>query len=72
MKSCPYCSNRLIRCIQHWHSPERSHETRIYWFCRHCWQKVPESYLEWPHHALPDCDVTPQTLAQIKVVPVSR
>lgn len=28
---CPYCSDRLIRQIQHQH---------IYWFCRSCWQPI--------------------------------
>nr|WP_225938589.1 hypothetical protein [Kovacikia minuta] len=32
MKTCPCCSNTLLRHI-------RSHQ--IYWFCPHCWQEMP-------------------------------
>jgi hypothetical protein len=28
---CPYCSDRLIRQIQH---------QQVYWFCRSCWQQI--------------------------------
>ncbi|NJO41222.1 MAG: hypothetical protein HC769_16025 [Cyanobacteria bacterium CRU_2_1] len=34
---CPYCSNRVIRHIQH---------HQIYWFCRNCWQRFSDSDLE--------------------------
>jgi hypothetical protein len=33
MNTCPCCSHVLLRHI-------RSHE--VYWFCRNCWQEMPE------------------------------
>nr|WP_084226917.1 hypothetical protein [Nostoc sp. KVJ20] len=32
MTNCPCCSNQMLRHI-------RLQET--YWFCRHCWQEMP-------------------------------
>lgn len=32
MSTCPYCSYSLLRHIRH---------GKIYWFCSHCWQEVP-------------------------------
>lgn len=46
MTFCPYCSSRLIRFVKHRHEPERYHEAPVHWFCRHCWQEIPEVYLE--------------------------
>jgi len=31
MAHCPYCSGRVLRHVQ---------KAKVYWFCRHCWQKV--------------------------------
>ncbi|WP_377962625.1 hypothetical protein [Almyronema epifaneia] len=33
MTSCPYCSSNVLRHIRH---------NKVYWFCQHCWQEVPE------------------------------
>ncbi|HEY9625455.1 MAG TPA: hypothetical protein V6C78_34365 [Crinalium sp.] len=33
MSHCPCCKNQMLRHIQHHH---------IYWFCRHCWQEMPD------------------------------
>ncbi|HEY9664271.1 MAG TPA: hypothetical protein V6C65_37990 [Allocoleopsis sp.] len=29
---CPFCSDRLVRHIQH---------QQLYWFCRSCWERIP-------------------------------
>ncbi|MBL1175286.1 MAG: hypothetical protein FWK01_09190 [Pantanalinema sp. GBBB05] len=36
MANCPCCSNQMLRHI-------RANQT--YWFCRHCWQEMPNSLL---------------------------
>ena len=33
MSKCLCCSNELLRHIRH---------SRIYWFCSHCWQEMPD------------------------------
>lgn len=33
MNSCPCCSSQLLRHARH---------NRIYWFCSHCWQEMPD------------------------------
>lgn len=33
MSSCVCCSNNLLRHIR---------DGRVYWFCSHCWQEMPE------------------------------
>lgn len=33
MKVCPCCSGQMQRHIE---------KHQIYWFCRHCWQEMPE------------------------------
>ncbi|MEH1946052.1 MAG: hypothetical protein V7K77_03525 [Nostoc sp.] len=37
MTNCPCCSNQMLRHI-------RLQET--YWFCRHCWQEMPNLSLD--------------------------
>ncbi|MDJ0713428.1 MAG: hypothetical protein QNJ54_04310 [Prochloraceae cyanobacterium] len=32
MNNCPCCGTTLLRHIN---------RTRLYWFCRHCWQEMP-------------------------------
>ncbi len=32
MSICPYCSYSLLRHVR---------QGKIYWFCSHCWQEVP-------------------------------
>jgi primosomal protein N' len=32
MTTCPCCSDKMLRHIR---------GNQIYWFCRHCWQKMP-------------------------------
>ncbi len=32
MADCPFCSNTMVRHIQH---------KNLHWFCRHCWQNMP-------------------------------
>jgi hypothetical protein len=32
MSNCPCCSNQMQRHIR---------SRQIYWFCRHCWQEMP-------------------------------
>lgn len=32
MQLCPYCSNPMVRQVNH---------GRITWFCRHCWIDLP-------------------------------
>lgn len=32
MMNCPCCSHSMLRHIRH---------QRIYWFCRTCWQEMP-------------------------------
>ncbi|WP_156114104.1 hypothetical protein [Myxosarcina sp. GI1] len=32
-KICPCCSNSMLRCLE---------RDRSYWFCRHCWQEMPD------------------------------
>lgn len=34
---CPYCSDRLTRHIQ---------QQQVYWFCRSCWQRIPDLELD--------------------------
>lgn len=34
---CPYCSDRLVRHIQH---------QQLYWFCRSCWDRIPIASVE--------------------------
>ncbi|MBW4565129.1 MAG: hypothetical protein KME32_29340 [Mojavia pulchra JT2-VF2] len=34
MNYCPCCSDVLLQHIN---------GSKIYWFCRHCWQEMPES-----------------------------
>lgn len=31
--TCPCCSRTMIRHLNH---------QRMYWFCRHCWQEMPD------------------------------
>lgn len=33
MNICPCCSGNLLRHARH---------GNVYWFCRHCWQEMPE------------------------------
>ena len=33
MNSCPCCSSKLLRHARH---------NRVYWFCSHCWQEMPD------------------------------
>ncbi|MEG4121380.1 hypothetical protein QUA43_28405 [Microcoleus sp. N9_B4] len=33
MNSCPCCSSQLLRHARH---------NRVYWFCSHCWQEMPD------------------------------
>jgi ribosomal protein L37AE/L43A len=33
MNSCPCCSSQLLR---------HARQNRIYWFCSHCWQEMPD------------------------------
>jgi hypothetical protein len=33
MPACPYCSDVLLRHI---------HGESLYWFCRSCWQTIPD------------------------------
>lgn len=33
MNICPCCSGKLLRHVRH---------GNVYWFCRHCWQEMPE------------------------------
>ncbi|WP_168163516.1 hypothetical protein [Calothrix sp. 336/3] len=33
MASCPSCSGIMLRHVR---------GSDIYWFCRHCWQEMPE------------------------------
>jgi ribosomal protein L37AE/L43A len=32
MNTCPCCSEQLLRHARH---------NRVYWFCPHCWQEMP-------------------------------
>ncbi|MEG4810336.1 hypothetical protein QUA79_23020 [Microcoleus sp. F8-D1] len=32
MTSCPCCTNPMLRHLRH---------SRVYWFCRQCWQEIP-------------------------------
>jgi ribosomal protein L37AE/L43A len=32
MPECPCCSQKLLRHFRH---------GRVYWFCSHCWQEMP-------------------------------
>jgi len=32
MSECPCCSEKLLRHVRH---------GRVYWFCTHCWQEMP-------------------------------
>ncbi len=34
MNTCPCCSDPLLRHVRH---------GKVYLFCRHCWQEMPES-----------------------------
>ena len=33
MNICPCCSDHLLRHVRH---------SDVYWFCRHCWQEMPD------------------------------
>lgn len=33
MSTCPCCTGVLLRHIRH---------GRVYWFCSHCWQEMPD------------------------------
>jgi len=37
MATCPSCSDIMTRHLYH---------GKIYWFCRNCWQRLPEPYME--------------------------
>ncbi|WP_449002355.1 hypothetical protein [Myxosarcina sp. GI1(2024)] len=32
-KICPCCSNSMLHCLE---------GNRSYWFCRHCWEEMPD------------------------------
>ncbi|MGG6265188.1 hypothetical protein ACQ4M3_07020 [Leptolyngbya sp. AN03gr2] len=32
MPECPCCSEKLLRHVRH---------GKVYWFCTHCWQEMP-------------------------------
>ena len=34
MNICPCCSDHLLRHVRY---------GKVYWFCRHCWQEMPQS-----------------------------
>ncbi len=37
MSTCPCCTEVLLR---------HAHYNRVYWFCTHCWQEMPDLSLE--------------------------
>ncbi|HHP7244503.1 MAG TPA: hypothetical protein ACFE0H_07440, partial [Elainellaceae cyanobacterium] len=63
MATCPCCSDRLLRHI-------RGHQT--IWFCRQCWQPMPEFSTLQPHPSVPYTLSIDQTLQELVLRQTSR